>query len=116
MLNELFELSQSLRGIETQVPNRYLVECRTSGSTVRVFLDHTGCISRLEPETDRERLRKSLKYFKGENGVSFPAFNVPPLYEHKSGEVSDLLKRITQISANGGNLEKETLQAELLLL
>lgn len=116
MLNELFELSQSMRGIETEVPSRDLVECRTSGSTIRVFLDHTGCISRLEPETDRERLRKTLKYFKGENGVSFPAFNVPPLYEHKSGEVSGLLKRITKISANGGYLEKETFEAELLSL
>ncbi len=116
MLNELFELSQSMRGIETEVPSRDLVQVRTSGSTIRVFLDHTGCISRLEPETDRERLRKTLKYFKGELGVSFPAFNVPPLYEHESGEVSGLLKRITKISANGGNLEKETFEAELLSL
>ncbi|MBS0160392.1 MAG: hypothetical protein JSS26_17580 [Nitrospira sp.] len=50
-----------------------------------VFLDVEGNIQRIEPLTDRERTA-SIRKWEVANGLSFPSFNVAPLYQVSNAE------------------------------
>lgn len=81
MLNEIFELSQSMRRLGIQVVSwhRYLKEC-PRGKTFFVDLNAKSEISAIREITDPGRLTQLRKYEKAA-GYSFPSFNILPLWQ-----------------------------------
>ncbi len=81
MLNELFELSQSLdrQGIQVVSWHRYLKEC-PRGKTFFVDLNAKSDIAAIREIKDPNRLAQLRKYEKAA-GYSFPSFNILPLWQ-----------------------------------
>ncbi len=82
MLNELHDLAQSLQAVEVTMDSwhTYFKTCPKGTATFFVLLDSLGQVADLEPLTDRERIA-TIRKWEVAAGVSFPAFNVLPLYE-----------------------------------
>ena len=83
MLNELRELSTCLEeaGIEVEDLHQNFKLC-PKYLTYWVYLDEQGNVSGIAPvpKTQVQEVRKWEKA----NGVSFPAFNMPPFYKAPS--------------------------------
>lgn len=104
MLNELRELSLSLEkaGIEVEDIHPGFKACPKQVS-YWVYLDEFGNISDVE-SVPSEQVQKIRKWDgTGSNGVSFPAFNMPPIFKAASAasqeQVKALKKRIEKVSA-----------------
>ncbi len=82
MLNELHDLAQCLKAVEVTMDSwhTHFKTCPKSTATFCLLLNSMGQVVDLEPIVDRERLG-SLRKWEVAAGVSFPAFNVLPLYE-----------------------------------
>lgn len=78
MLNETMDVAASLLNVVLPPPDCDLSEWNV-GSTVRVLLDENGSVTGIEPVPREDRVGRR-KYDKGDSGVSFPVFNVPPLF------------------------------------
>lgn len=97
MLNELRELSLSLEkaGIEVEDIHPNFKACPKYVS-YWVYLDERGNVSGVAPAPS-EQVQKVRKWEKA-NGVSFPAFNMPPIFKASSAtsqeQVKDLKKSI----------------------
>ena len=87
MLNELYDLSQRLEDAQVSMASwhRHFKPCPAGTPTYLVLLDAKSCVVELEPITDRERI-SAIRKWKVENGVSFPGFNVLPLFEPHDDE------------------------------
>lgn len=85
MLNELFELSGSLKRSHVNLPSwhRHFKECPRGGRALSVELDAQGRIAGVSPITD-EAVRTDLRKYEKAAGYSFPSFNVPPLLQFES--------------------------------
>lgn len=100
MLNELYELSQSLSrlGIDVVSWHRFLKECPRGGKSYFADLDAESNVTSLRPITDPDRLSQLRKYEKAA-GYSFPSFNVLPLWqfdgENNAETATKLRKAIT---------------------
>lgn len=79
MLNELYDLAQSLKAVDVKMDSwhRHFTNC-PKAVTYYALLDHNGDLVRLEPIRERECIERLRKWEVGA-GFSFPAFNVPPL-------------------------------------
>ena len=97
MLNELRELSLSLEkaGIEVEDIHPNFKAC-PKYVTYWVYLDESGNVAGVAP-VPTEQVQKIRKWEKA-NGVSFPAFNMPPIFKAASAtsqeQVKTLKKRI----------------------
>lgn len=100
MLNELHDLAQSLKAVEVTMDSwhTYFKTCPKGTATFFVLLDSLGQVADLEPVMDRERIA-AIRKWEVAAGVSFPAFNVLPLYEPTGEEAKktavELRKTIT---------------------
>ena len=85
MLNELFELSGSLKRSHVNLPSwhRHFKECPMSGKAFSVELDGQGRVASVSPITDSV-IRAELRKYEKAAGYSFPSFNVPPLLRFES--------------------------------
>ena len=91
MLNELYDLAQSLKAVQVAMASwhQHYKTCPKGPATYYLLLDASGQPVDLEPITDRERIAVMRKW-EVAAGVSFPAFNVLPLYEPKSAATKTL--------------------------
>ena len=82
MLNELHDLAQSLSTLNVTVESwhQHFKPCPKGSSAYLLLIDSAPSISDLEVFGDRERVAATRKW-EVAAGVSFPAFNVLPLYE-----------------------------------
>lgn len=82
MLNELYELSQSLSELDIEVVSwhRFLKECPRGGKSYFVDINAESKVTSLRPITDPDRLSRLRKYEKAA-GYSFPSFNILPLWQ-----------------------------------
>ena len=82
MLNELHDLAQSLSNLNVTVESWHqnFKPCPKGSATYLLLIDSSPSISDLEVFGDRERVAATRKW-EVAAGVSFPAFNVLPLYE-----------------------------------
>lgn len=90
MLNELHDLAASLEGagIQAMAWHRHFKpnpKPSLKSQIFFVFLNKKGDISRIEPLFDRERAA-SIRKWEVANGLSFPSFNVFPLYQVSNDE------------------------------
>ncbi len=81
MLNELHDLAQSLSAVNVVVESwhQHFKPCPKGSATYLLLIDATPSVTDLEPFTDRERVAGTRKW-EVAAGVSFPAFNVLPLF------------------------------------
>lgn len=100
MLNELYDLSQSLKAVNVSMESWHTCfkTCPKGTATFYALLDSSGETVDLIPITERERI-SSIRKWEVAAGVSFPAFNVLPLYEPRDSEAKktavDLRKAIS---------------------
>ncbi len=82
MLNELYELSQSLSRLDIDVVSwhRCLKECPRGGKSYFADVDAESKVTSLRPIVDPDRLSQLRKYEKAA-GYSFPSFNILPLWQ-----------------------------------
>lgn len=87
MLNELYDLSQSLSAANIVVESwhQHFKPCPKGSATYLMLVDASPSISDLEIFTDRDRIATTRKW-EVAAGVSFPAFNVLPLFEPTADE------------------------------
>lgn len=90
MLNELHDLAVSLEGAGVQAMAWHRHFKPNPKPTLKsplffVCLDKEGKISRVEPLLDRERAT-SIRKWEVANGLSFPSFNISPLYKVSNDE------------------------------
>lgn len=111
MLNELRELSLCLEkaGIEVEDLHPNFKACPKGGITYWVYLDENGDIVGVAPvpSTQVPRIRKWEKA----NGISFPAFNVPPLLEADSDNLKEQVKGLRRKIEQGNNVPTEEVSA-----
>lgn len=99
MLNELHDLAESLKRAKVSIVSWHsnFKTCPKGSATYYTLLDESGGISDLERIRDRERLA-TIRKWEVAAGVSFPAFNVLPLFEPSTAELkraaSDLRKAL----------------------
>ncbi len=88
MLNELHDLARCLQSVQVSTTDwaAHFDPCPKSAVTYLTLLDAEGRVSELHILTDRDRIA-SIRRWQGANGVSFPAFNVLPLFK-PAGEES----------------------------
>ena len=86
MLNELFQLSESLArsGVNLQSRHRHY-KGLPGTKAFFVELDDQGRIAKVSPIADRE-VRAGLRKYEKAAGYSFPSFNVPPLLQFASDQ------------------------------
>jgi len=82
MLNELYELSQSMSQLNVKIVSwhRFLKECPRGGKTFFVDVDPSPKIVGMRHVTDPDRLSQLRKYEKAA-GYSFPSLNILPLWK-----------------------------------
>lgn len=87
MLNELHDLSRSLSAANVVVESwhKHFKPCPKGSATYLLLIDAPSSISDLELLADRERVAATRKW-EVAAGVSFPAFNVLPLFEPTTDE------------------------------
>lgn len=110
MLNELRELAISLEraGIEAEDLHPNFKSC-PKYLTYWVYLDESGDVAGTAPvhATQVQGVRKWEKA----NGVSYPAFNVPPLFKAASQEAQEQIKGIKKSLEKGVAVTSEELLA-----
>jgi hypothetical protein len=98
MLNELYDLAQSLKAAGVTMPSRhrYFKDCG-KGTSYFAMLDSEGNLARLDLIRDKGRQRELRKWMVSE-GDSFPAFNIVPLLkprsEHAREKMSAFIKKL----------------------
>lgn len=85
MLNELFDLAESLKADHVSLASWHMhfKTCPKGPATYYALIDSSGQVTDLDPIMDRERIAVMRKW-EVAAGVSFPAFNVLPLLEPMS--------------------------------
>ncbi len=107
MLNELHDLAQSLKAVQVSMTSwhTHFKTCPKGPPTCYALLDPSGQITDLESISDRERIG-AMRKWEVAAGVSFPAFNVLPLFEPKTDAdkkaTVELRKAITSKSPPSG--------------
>jgi hypothetical protein len=113
MLNELRELSICLEkaGIVPEDLHPNFKACPKSGLTYWVYVDEQGEISEiaLVPSAQVPTIRK----WERANGVSFPAFNVPPLHEAGNDDLKEQIKGLRKKIEKGSNISADELLAAI---
>jgi hypothetical protein len=113
MLNELRELSICLEkaGIEPEDLHPNFKACPKGGLTYWVYVDEQGNISgiALVPFAQVPTVRK----WERANGVSFPAFNVPPLLEAGTDDLKEQIKGLRKKIEKGSNVTADELLAAI---
>jgi hypothetical protein len=81
MLNELYDLAQSLESVHVLLTSwhTHFRSCPKRTATYFALLDESGRLADLEPIEDRDRLA-CIRKWEVADGFSFPAFNVLPLF------------------------------------
>jgi len=104
MINELYELnkSQVASGIKRDYWHNNFETC-PKRLTFYVYIAKNGSITDIEPINNIERIT-SLHKWEVANGVSFPSFNMAPLFHAKS---NDALNKLREFKRNikTGNIE-----------
>ncbi|MFI5167979.1 MAG: hypothetical protein ACHQQS_15330 [Thermoanaerobaculales bacterium] len=100
MLNELFDLSESLAvaGVKRQSWHKDYGPC-PNYKTFKVLLGPDGRVVDLEPVSDRAAI-ESLRKWEVANGVSFPAFNAPPLFHAASDTATEAAKALRKAAGD----------------
>jgi hypothetical protein len=107
MLNELHDLAQSLKAVQVSMTSwhTHFKTCPKGPPTYYALLDPSGQVTDLEPIQDRERIA-AMRKWEVAAGVSFPAFNVLPLFEPKTDAdkkaTVELRKAVTSKSPPAG--------------
>ncbi|MDR1491125.1 MAG: hypothetical protein LBT05_00140 [Planctomycetaceae bacterium] len=85
MLNELYALSQAISGagIEQSINWHRQLKELPNGTCFRVWIATDGSIAGIE---EIEEMKKKLRKYEPNNGVSFPCFNMPLLYAFSQTE------------------------------
>ena len=100
MLNELHDLAKSLQSLQVSLVSWHMhfKTCPKGAATYFGLLDASGQLLDLEQISDRNRLA-SIRKWEVAAGVSFPAFNVLPLFKPRTDEARqaavELRKSIT---------------------
>jgi hypothetical protein len=99
MLNELRELAACLENAEITVEDLHQnFKACPNYLTYWAFLDGEGNLTSIAP-VQAAQVQKVRKWEKA-NGVSFPAFNMPPLFKATSESLQDQIKALRK------NIEK----------
>lgn len=108
MLNELRELATCLEKAEIGVEDLHqnFKSC-PKYLTYWVYVDKQGNVSGIAP-VPATQVRAIRKWEKA-NGVSFPAFNMPPLLKATSAELQERIKRIRKSIEKGAAITSEEL-------
>lgn len=111
MLNELRDLARSLEkaGIVQEDLHPLFKPCPKGGLNFWLYLDTDGNIQDIVPIAT-ETVTKVRKWERA-NGISFPAFNVPPLYEAGGDEDKEKIKTAKKSLQKGSQLDLSELQA-----
>lgn len=111
MLNELRDLARSLErtGIVQEDLHPSFKPCKKSGLSFWVYLDQEGNIQDLAPIA-REAVSMVRKWEKA-NGVSFPAFNILPLFEPESDDEKEKVKTIKKLLQKGSKVSPADIDA-----
>ena len=114
MINELFQLSESLRVAGVSLPSwhRYYRVLPMSGDAVCIELDHAGQVagmSFIDPEK-----RRYLRKYEYAQGHSFPSFNIKPLRKFKDKQdrkrFLDCMKSVKGKGSSGVRIDAEELE------
>lgn len=110
MLNELVELSESMRiaGITATSWFSNYKKC-PNYKTFFLFVDCDGLVVDLEPVANREQVVSFRKWEIPNQGISFPAFSVPPLFRARSKEARDCLAALRRKLKTANDISEETL-------
>jgi hypothetical protein len=110
MLNELAELSESLLAVGVQAHSWHRhFKTLPKSRTLRLLLNDAGQVEDIEPITDSEHVQ-AIRKWEVAAGVSFPAFNVNPLFHTTSGEAKTALKEFYQRVKNSGQTDAEAVE------
>lgn len=115
MLNELQGLAESARvaRITADTWHDSFAPCPKGAPTILTLLDNDGAVAGLERLMDRERIGKLRKFEEPNQGISFPIFNVPPLFHAGSQMTQDALKGVEKALKSGDCVRQETIDALL---
>jgi hypothetical protein len=84
-------------GVEVESWHRQYVECPRRNKTLLVLLGRGGEVTKLESIADSDRT--SLRKYEVANGISFPAFNVLPLFQASTNDAKRWIDELkTEIS------------------
>jgi len=110
MLNELRELSLSLEkaGIELEDLHPNFKAC-PKYLTYWVYLDESGNVSGVAPVSS-EQVQKVRKWEKA-NGVSFPAFNMPPIFNAASATSQEQVKVLKKSIEKSNPISSEEIKS-----
>lgn len=105
MLNELRDLAQSLEkaGVVQEDLHPLFKQCPKGGLSFWLYLDCDGNIQDIAL-IETETVTKVRKWERA-NGVSFPAFNVPPLFEPDGDEDKEKIKAAKKLSQKGSQID-----------
>lgn len=109
MLNELRELDLCLQnaGISRVDLHKNFKPCRKNGITCWVYIDSEGSISDIAVVPSKEVT--AVRKWEKAAGISFPAFNVPPLLVVKA-ELNEAMKKMKK-AVKSGKLTEEDIAA-----
>ncbi len=110
MLNELRELALCLEktGIDIEDLHPNFRSCRKY-LTYWVYLDEQGDVAGVKP-VPSEQAQKYRKWEKA-NGVSFPAFNMPPIFKAASIEAQEQIKGLKKCIDKGVAVSAEEIKS-----
>lgn len=113
MLNELRELSVSLEkaGIEVEDLHPNFKACPKGKLTYWVYVGEKGDISAVAPVPSAQV--PLVRKWEKANGVSFPAFNVPPLLEADSDDLKEQIKGLRKKIEKGNNITADELSTAI---
>jgi hypothetical protein len=118
MLNELHDLAQSLKAVQVVMASwhQHFKTCPKGTATYYVLLDSAGKAADLELIADRKRIA-TMRKWEVAAGVSFPAFNVLPLFEPRTEAdkkaAVELRKAIISKSPPSGDVVRRRLDSLL---
>lgn len=107
MLNELRELSVSLEKANMDVEDLHnnFKPCPKGSLTYWIYIDDQGHIVGLAPVPSVQV--PTVRKWEKANGISFPAFNVPPLLEAHSDDLKEKTKSFRKAVEKGNSVDIE---------
>src|SRR5437870_2619935 len=107
MLNELYDLAQSLKAAGVMMPSRhrYFKEFG-KGTAYFAMIDPDANLVRLDRISDKARQKQLRKWMVSE-GDSFPAFNVLPLLKARSERAREKMSAFRKKLASNRMPDKE---------
>lgn len=108
MLNELAQLVESRQTMDAQTEswNEHYKTCPGGTRTFRLLISSDATVTEIEPVSDREEIL-GIRKWEVAAGVSFPAFNVWPLFHATSGQAKEAVKQFLKLTKGTNALDRQ---------